>query len=64
MNAFIIEPGRVAIGATWPDITDTDSSGRLAGQSAGDFWVFSGAHSVIRRPCHQPIKPLCPAVLL
>ena len=29
-----------------------------------DFWDFSGAHSVIGRPCHQPIKPLCPVVLL
>ena len=64
MNGFVVERGRVVVGAAWPDITDTDSSGRLAGQSATDFGDFSGAHSVIRRPCHQPIKPLCPAVLL
>ena len=64
MNGFIVEPGRVVVGAAWPDITDTDSSGRLAGQSAKDFGGFSGTHSVIRRRCHQPIKPLCPAVLL
>ena len=42
MNGFIVEPGRVVVGAAWPDITDTDSSGRLAGQSAkgflGLFW--------------------------
>ena len=64
MNGFIVEPGRVVVGAAWPDITDTDSSGRLASQTAENFGGFSGAHSVIRRPCHQPIKPLCPAVLL
>ena len=64
MDGFVIEPGRVVDGAAWPSITDTDSSERLAGQSARDFWVFSGAHRVIGRPCHQPIKPLCPAVLL
>ena len=64
MNGFIVEPGRVVVGAAWHGITDTDTNGRLAVQSAGHFWVFSGAHSVIGRPCHQPIKPLCTAVLL
>ena len=63
MNGFIVAPGRVVVGAAWPGITDTDLSGRLASQSARDFWVFSDAHSVIGRPCRQPIKPLCPAVL-
>ena len=63
MNGFIVALGRVVVGAAWPGITDTDSSGQLASQSAGDFWVFPDAQSVIGRPCHQPIKPLCPAVL-
>ena len=63
MNGFIVEPGRVVVGAAWHRITDKDSSGQLAGQSAKDFLGFSGAHNVIGRPCRQPIKPLCPAVL-
>ena len=37
MNGFIVAPGRVVVGAAWRGITDTDLSGRLASQSAGDF---------------------------